>query len=1197
MDLTREHWPKGWRPSDDLTHGDPQGLLRMDNLCLDEDNVLSLVRGIDKINSSAFDGVVHSCYSKYVSNTKWRYAGLSSGKVLRGKGNDWAEETEVVGPTDGPLGSDVRTHFGSMLGAVLIFSGAARKRDVWDDTTSQLVTYNITPETPTEKLSDINFYQPRNSLTDSRWNASYWTLNLGANGTLGDDYYQFDTVIAPGTGGYHAKVTLTFAPDGHQSMIVGGSENIETDDAFYFAVRIGDTTKLERVRVEFVLGTDITTPEEYYWKEWNNYEDSPFNQGEDVWTTLKAKRSEFTREGSNGDFNWTTVWSVKFYFRTRSTVVNNIVTDARWVGGNDGEYEYIQVNVSNTGSWLAKSEKGPISDKIEIRNGYVTIDPIIPTDSSVNEIWIYRRSAAYKVVDSIAIDAVPKLDQWYRVALIKISGGTFTPINEETRDIQALADNVTYNNNLTSVLDYPDDIFGVVTNYYGRAIYITFKEVLISDNLDPGLIDNSKTIKLSGDPTSVNLWISPSRDGLLYIGTSYEIFAVSGSLGTNPDGTLDATVTPLNVNYPPLCHDACAHNGIIYYVASDGVRAISGDATSLISPQLNLLFQGHIRYYISPVHVLVNDAEIYDLTIAKSKLWVTIKLKDGTRRLFVYDILKQYWYPYYTDPISLFTEEDDILIAGYGGGSGNYLRELDIGDLLDGVIGQDIYLQTIADDNEQPRNRKDFFTFKIVADTGNVAINISLAKNGGTQYYTIGSTAFDGKTEKLITIAETIGLGKSISVMLTGSGLRTFKLYQLTEEYDPRPEQLTYLRIPFTNLQTTSRKRFVNYAFTIDTLGEDCEFFPLIDGAIAGNSSILNFNYKGTHIHYFIQERVGTDIGGIICGFFEFYHVNLDEIVSEKLPVPVKYLIIPPDDYGVPNRKRHSSYKFQILTRGYNVRFTPIIDSVSKAPVIYNTNVKETVEYFFSQDTIGIDVGGILETLVGQPFEFYGRIVPQHIEVLPPRLKEFRVPENNYGVAAEKRVRTMPMVINTNGYDVTFTPIVDHVSGTSTTINTSSRQTAYHFFTTDVFGVDFSGELIGIEPFEFYGLEKPEDVEVLPVPKKFDQFGPIQFDRIGKIVRLRLRVITKGTSISYKILSELEATLPDSDSAVGDFTGTFDTVANVDNVYEAIVPKTVVGTVFRVELGPTTEAFHRYTLEVQVKLSGMETDARWIKIK
>jgi hypothetical protein len=67
-------------------------------------------------------------------------------------------------------------------------------------------------------------------------------------------------------------------------------------------------------------------------------------------------------------------------------------------------------------------------------------------------------------------------------------------------------------------------------------------------------------------------------------------------------------------------------------------------------------------------------------------------------------------------------------------------------------------------------------------------------------------------------------------------------------------------------------------------------------------------------------------MGGIIIAeqgaIFEFYGVNIEECLSEKMPTPCEFLVIPPNNYGTPNRKRHTSYKFVINTRAasFNLR-------------------------------------------------------------------------------------------------------------------------------------------------------------------------------------------------------------------------------------------------------------------------------------
>lgn len=133
--------------------------------------------------------------------------------------------------------------------------------------------------------------------------------------------------------------------------------------------------------------------------------------------------------------------------------------------------------------------------------------------------------------------------------------------------------------------------------------------------------------------------------------------------------------------------------------------------------------------------------------------------------------------------------------------------------------------------------------------------------------------------------------------------------------------------------------------------------------------------------------------------------------------------------------------------------------------------------------------------------------------------------------------------------------------------------------------------------FEFYEMQKPEDVEVLPVPKRYDQLGPMRFDKIGKIFALRIRMIVNGTTTSmpYAIYGDDSETSPHLNSAL--FADSFAVRPGFDNVYEIQLPKSVNTDVFRLTLGPVADSFHRYNVIVKVHISGMQGQAKWLPIR
>ncbi len=133
--------------------------------------------------------------------------------------------------------------------------------------------------------------------------------------------------------------------------------------------------------------------------------------------------------------------------------------------------------------------------------------------------------------------------------------------------------------------------------------------------------------------------------------------------------------------------------------------------------------------------------------------------------------------------------------------------------------------------------------------------------------------------------------------------------------------------------------------------------------------------------------------------------------------------------------------------------------------------------------------------------------------------------------------------------------------------------------------------------FEFYEMMHPEDVEVLPVPKKYDQLGPMRFDKIGKIFGFRVRLIQNGTieSMPYAIFGDDSESNPHLNSAL--FSGSFPVRPGFDNVYEIQLPKSINTDIFRLTLGPTTDSFHRYNVFVKVHISGMQGQAKWLPIR
>lgn len=1210
MNLTKTSWPGGWNPSQDDVNGSSDALLRMDNLRQNELGVLALTRGMQKLNAAALSDYVSRIYSKIINNVEYIWSALNAATTNLIRSGDNFNSYTSIGSNGGN-----QACFGDALGKVLICAGSIRIKD------------SIT------KIEQLGLIAPLGppSVTDHDQPTLFMSAAIQDN-IVPVEGINFIT-YGPPTDGYGAQIdsSLTLRgimeyvfPSVTDTTVIGEGPSADpTQDTFSFEVIPLDSFLINTIRIEIQItprqnfnGMGVLDPTfpsplgtDYYYNEWPVQSDSSYVQGINQSSILQCTRDQFTRVGTDNTVDWTTVYSIHATF-IGSAATTVAIDQFHFIGGAlgqlNGVYQWAQIDVNDEGTYIAKSPISPTSDNVQVTNGYVTITPNPTEDPQVTAHWIYRQSVT--IVQPVGSTIPPPPDLLNSFFLVATTP-TNTPVDDTISDDQAILNqDITNipNLSLQSLRD-TDDIVGMEGLFNGRMLYLTSDQILLGDYLNLDAIDLRFTIKAFGDPTEKNLFLKKITNNQLLLATTKDLYEINGTLIDLPDGTIDASVISIGEKYPPLSSDYAFIDGYLYYMGANGIRQTTGSNSTGIgysqyqqaaNPQLALLFQGETRFGVLPIAVIADNQAGYPMCIGHGNLYATVLHSDLTRSLLVYNFATNTYRRQITDPLSMWVTQTDRLLFGFGGND-NYIREFESGTTIDGTFGQSIFFQTIYDNNQQPRNRKDTFTLKIIANTGGGDVQVYLAKDKGN-FVGIGTINSSVETTFYIDVDQ-YGLGFRYAVQLQAASLTTFYLYEMTLEYDPRPEQVNYLHIPNTNQGSYARKRWTSFAFVIDTLGDAVTFTPYVDNA-AGAPSSPNTATKLTYVHYFTQETIGTDTGGILKSPtgqpFEFYGVNLEETVSEKLPTPCEYLVIPANDYGIPNRKRFTSYKFQINTRGQNVQLTPRIDGTAYASEIFNTTEKRTVEYFFdtSIDVTGIDIGGVLQTLAATPFEFYGTITPQQVEQLPPRLCSLYTTNNNYGVAARKRLRTIPIIINTNGIDVTFTPVVDGINGATTILNSSRKQTLYHFFTTDVFCTDIAGIFTSTYPFEFYEFGQPESVEVLPVPKKYDQLQPLRFDKIGKLFALRLRIIPVDSTLPYAIYSEVETTHPQY-SGIPLFSGIIPVVPHTDDIYEVTFPKSINSDIIRIVLGPTVDAFHRYDLTVKVSLSGTETDSQWMQVK
>jgi hypothetical protein len=1037
----------------------------MDNVTVDEKGALSLAAGDVKLNNNPLGATPLWCYSKTLNNTKYRLVGLFGGSVV--------EDTGPGGYGVGIIsGGSNNFAAGSGFGQIFIASGSKKVKN--DGTT--VLPWGLTqPGTPTPTSRDGSYASWYGSLTTN------FTLFTALEGTItasGDSY------VTGAPDATTLRFVLQYKPVAHldlTSFLDGGSS---TDiDTFCLAVKIADSANIDTIRVEAMLqtppaGAGGTTADviDYYYYEWSS---STFvRDGATWWATLSAQRADFQRAGVTAGLDWSTVYGIRVIFNTFAATGNYSIgvpfefkggTKSGLIAGNDIDavpYTYYQVNVFNNGGiYVGKSPASPPSKQVTVISGWVDLAPnLTGIDAQVNQIWYFRAGGA--------------LDQPYFCCISYPDGaGGWLHAADTLSDTQLQLNGITLNLYLASLTSITDDIIGIEGPVAGRMALLTKRNLYLTDYLNPDAYDARIVLTLSGSTFEQCLFVVKTAN-VLVIGTTQDIYMVSGTYQQQSDGTFDVTISPLGIKQPPISRAVTYLNTALVYVASDGLRRLVGTYTESISAELDQLWRGQTCYGVLGFNIKGGNNTPCALTFYKNKLAFAVQHIDLSYSTFVYNINKQAWYRK-TSAVTSFAQEDDGQVLAIVGQN--------VVQFEGGGSPGPIYVQSPLLDNSESFTRKDLFTLKQFVNTDNVTVSLY----SDTNINGISFTNVTGNGGEVVNDLHgcPIDRNKRFGIIIQGTPAN-FRMSDWSIDYSARPEPHIYLRVPPTDFGSAGRKLLTVLPITIDTLGQ-------------------------------------------------------------------------------------------------TVTITPILDGISWPAQTFTTYDKTVVSYQFNQEVYAYNVGLLIYGDGIHQFEYYGMLVAKNLVPQPDPITYQFIQGDNLGVPTKKRVRTLPLIINTNGNDVVFSPIVDGVAvGPTSTFNTPNKKTVYHMFQSDTFGIDYGGTLSGAKPFDFHGFLQNLNVEELPIPRLFDQLGPLQMDVMGKVLEMRLRLVTEGYSLNYNVFA-------DDVLAV---SGSFPTLRLVDQVYIVKLPKTVVGSVVRVEIiSPvSTFPFYRWYGQLRIQLSGMSTSAKWI---
>ncbi|HYE84843.1 MAG TPA: hypothetical protein VEA16_00710 [Vicinamibacterales bacterium] len=924
--LTRADFSRGWVPSADAVHAPPNGLLRADNLVLDERGVVGLRRGSAKINGAAFANLdIHSLYTVTLSGTRYRMAGADNKVYANGT---------ALAPVMGGSGD---TAFGSHLGHILFARSTSKHK--YDGSTVRtwgLAAPNAAP-TVASIAADGKTFASFDSAEapafvineDDGTGAAFAAGYEGtANGAL---------VVNPSTATGRARVTKTFAAD-QDFTVYDAAQTGRDDDVIGFYVYITEPQYVESITLQIDFNTTaLFQNDQFYYIWWFNQRDEQGNVITPApsvgWNFLQVKRSAMNRyEGATAGRGWNTVRAVRLDVRqTAGGAAAQVRFDRLRISGGSsspmtGQYEWLIVAVTNFGSYHAKSGPSAVSAKVDLTAQGATLTVaagvISALDANVNELWVFRRGG--------------NIDDWYRTKVHTGGpwGGAQT-INDTLSDADALIANVKLEAYNTTP---PDNIIAIVGPHYDRTFALTSTFLYPSQPRNPDSFDSRHPV-LVGDASETALWVVKVREEL-FVGTTKDIYRFEGDWTLLPDGdTLNVTKRPLAVAQPPISSAIAQDGDTVLYLAADGWRVLGGPQP-VTNGDVDLLYRGYTRHGVSPVNLTGGRFKA-----ALANGWFTAITPEGASTtsstvLHRYVSSMQRWYrhTYGRNWRCVYREPDGTLIASDNAG---FVWTLDTGTQDD---GSDIavVLWTPIEANGQPNQRKDGWELRVRANTGGATATVALHLDGAGSSSTLLAVAASDLTPVAGSLSAVAAFRQS-QLRVTGS-FSTFLWYDYTLTYRGRPPVLVFAE-PKPEVRGTRRKRFAGLTVVLDTLGAAAAVTPVLDDTDLGAQSVTTSDAVSTALTF--QSVVGRDLWAKISKAtgFEFY--GIEPNVLAELPPPIQGRI-PDSNGGTPQPKVVTGVRIRACTLGVARTFTPIVDGTSLTTFSATTHADEPDEIVHS---------------------------------------------------------------------------------------------------------------------------------------------------------------------------------------------------------------------------------------------------------
>lgn len=1194
--IIEDNWPLGWIPSSSLQAdfgAASQGLLRMDNLSLDERGSLVLAPRPNP-ESLALGYQINSIFGAYIAGRKLRYLYDTTGQLHRNYGTS-ASLTLYDLPLIffATLGTTLKASFLNALGHVIIVAGAAQYKDRGD------IQWPLQIPTPAPPLLqnlaavviDLSNLAGGNytnwvSISSSAFSNGGTSITITPN---------LSTYIAAFQAVYSSLIDTT-------NFGVTGED--QASDPFTFQIQFSDPTQLNYIRLDFYC-TDPTAGNvsDYFFFEFDyNMQNTQYSAVNNfpiaTSVTVTMTRGQFQRFGFNSALGWNTIKGAKITVGCiKSSDPTVPATTITWsilkvgTGAVTGILQYLVVELNDTGQFVQHSVASTIVS-INASLNFVKVDrSLFGVNTQCNQIRTYRNDAV--------------LGQFIEVNRQSGVYG-FTPafFTDKISD-QTLLANAAVNSDLIFNFystNLPTNIIGMIY-FASRVIYLTTNSFIPSFQLDFGSYDSRFVYELTGTNTELALFITKLSVGTFIIATTVDFYQVTGTFAlvstTLADGTTvtvqDVNILPLGVSDPAINSSFFEVEGNIFYMSARGLRSMSNGVSTLLTTTTDLLFRNQSRYGFPAASLLPNDLSLMGMVSSGTRLYLALPFANGSNSVLVStynpplpEQLRggNYWRSLLIAALCLYKEQDGTVIGG-----DNLGHVFSLENNL--VLSNSLYFLTQFNYGQKPTSTKTIGTVDMYIDTGGATLVIAISGiredgaivtyNGTVNTNLLQVVKFDPNS----VLGNCLGFQTSITGTTTRFELG-YIVYIIIQDYPPT----TYYMIePYTNLDRDTFKQLSKWGFLVDLLGRDTATATLSGDGTQFTTSLV-------HSPQGIGTQYAINYANLECTDWQLEIRAPDGMHFFKLLPPTILLEYPTITYYAKvnytnlekiTAKQLNKWGFLVDDLGNGVTAIVMADDVNLGTqALASSEPQGPTTLFWKNFNHVIALDWQIEVFAPSGMRFYKFLPPDLVYDYPTISYYQIVPFSNLGKDTLKKLSKWGFVVDTLASPITVTVTADNKVVSSAIDNSAEPQgisTEFWYNTEDLAALDWQIELFAPSGMRFYKFMQPDVLQVYPPGRLLDQWGPLDLDRQGIAFAMRVRMINEGPTFHYEIF----------DNDVQVYANDLTTVIGDDGTYEDTFPKGINTSVFRLLISSPT-VFYRFSVEVKVRSTGKETEERWVKL-